>query len=87
MNISFFINCLNSRSIIYRKSIFYKFNYNAKFLPMTMVRMRLGGATNQSFKNIIKGNIEIISAWKDNRLKIPWYFFLLKIFKRVIQYL
>ena len=31
-----------------------------------MVRMRLGGATSKSLKNIIKGNKECLKAFKKN---------------------
>jgi len=46
--------------------------------------MRSGGQSNKSIKNIIKGNIECFSAWKENNLKfnvlkILFYKFIYKI--------
>lgn len=38
------------------------------YIPKTLVRMRVGGASNQSIKNIIKANKECYKAWKDNGL-------------------
>jgi len=57
------------------------------YLNKLMVRMRLGGATNKSIKNIIKGNKEILSAWKDNGLRAPFFFMVKRFFKRVIQFI
>jgi glycosyltransferase len=50
------------------------------------VKMRLGGATNNNIENILKGNKDIFNAWSKNGLKLPWYFFPLKIVKRFSQY-
>ena len=48
--------------------------------------MRLGGATNQSFSNIKRQNIEILKAWNHNELKVPFLLMLLRFFKRLIQF-
>lgn len=37
-----------------------------KYLPKILVRMRLGGATNKSIKNIVKQNYEIIRSARRN---------------------
>jgi glycosyltransferase involved in cell wall biosynthesis len=50
------------------------------------VKMRLGGATNNSIENILEGNKDIFNAWSKNGFKIPWYFFLIKLVKRFSQY-
>jgi len=49
--------------------------------------MRLGGATNKNFKNIILGNLEIIQSWRKYNLQIPFLFFPKKIIKRLLQFL
>ena len=49
--------------------------------------MRLGGATNKSFSNILKQNLEILKAWKHNNLKPPLFLMPLKIIKRFIQFI
>jgi glycosyltransferase involved in cell wall biosynthesis len=36
--------------------------FRSRYLPGTLVRMRMGGTTTGSFKNIIKGNIEAARA-------------------------
>ena len=38
----------------------------AVYIPHVLVRMRLGGATNQSWKNIVQQNKEIFSALRKN---------------------
>lgn len=67
--------------------IFKKFGTTSEYLPRLMVRMRLGGATNQSFKNIVDGNKEIIKSWKNNGLSVPLFLMPLRFFKRLIQFI
>jgi|688.fasta_scaffold533163_1 glycosyltransferase involved in cell wall biosynthesis len=67
--------------------LFKKFNLKFYYLDHYIVKMRLGGITSGNFKNRLKQNIEIYEIWKDNDLKIPFYFFLLKFLKRFIQFL
>lgn len=49
--------------------IFHKYRVN--YLPEIIVRMRLGGLTSKSARNIILGNIEIAKSWKRNKGKYP----------------
>lgn len=66
--------------------IFKTFSFKIKYLPLVLVNMRLGGATNNSLKNIIKGNVEILNSWKENGYKIPILLIPKRIFKRLIQF-
>ena len=59
---------------------------NSIHLNFTMVKMRLGGATNKNIANVIKQNIEIYNAWKFNDLLMPFNFYAIKFFKRITQY-
>ncbi len=61
---------------------------NTKYLPFVSVKMRMGGATNNSIKNIIKQNIEILQSYKkyDLKISIP-YFLIQKSCARVGQFL
>lgn len=47
----------------------------AVYLPQVLVRMRLGGASNQSLKNIFQQNKEIFSALRKNDIpfSIVWF--------------
>jgi len=67
--------------------IFKKHNFKSKYINKIIVKMRLGGATNQSFSNIKKQNIEILKAWKHNHLKLPFLLMPLRIIKRLIQFI
>ncbi|MDY0907190.1 glycosyltransferase family 2 protein [Pedobacter sp. CFBP9032] len=60
--------------------------YKSKYLNRLFVKMRLGGATNASIKNIINGNLEILRAWKINHLKAPFLLMPKRIAKRLIQF-
>lgn len=67
--------------------LFKKSNLKSRYIPMVIVKMRLGGATNNSLKNIIKGNYEIYNAWKLNGVVMPIGFFPLKLINRIRQFL
>lgn len=41
----------------------------SKYLPFLMVNMRLGGVSNKSLLNVIRQNLEVLSAWRINGLK------------------
>jgi glycosyltransferase involved in cell wall biosynthesis len=67
--------------------IFKKYNFNSKYINRVIVKMRLGGATNQSFLNIKRQNIEILNAWKKNSLRIPILLMPLRLIKRLGQFM
>lgn len=67
--------------------IFKKHNFKSNYINKTIVRMRLGGATNQSFSNIKIQNLEILQAWKTNSLKAPVYLMPLRVIKRLLQFI
>jgi glycosyltransferase involved in cell wall biosynthesis len=67
--------------------IFKKHNFKSYYLNRSMVKMRLGGATNKNYKNIISGNKEILLSWKKNGLNIPFRLIPLKIIKRLNQFI
>lgn len=67
--------------------VFKLHRFESFYLHRLMVRMRLGGATNKSAKNIVNGNKEILTAWKANGLKAPPLLMLKRFFKRIIQFI
>jgi glycosyltransferase involved in cell wall biosynthesis len=46
--------------------LLFSHKINASYLPEVMIKMRLGGATNKSLKNILNQNKEIIRALKSH---------------------
>ena len=62
------------------------YRINCVYLPEIIVKMRLGGASNQSLRNIIKGNIEAYKACRKNHLGVSLLFNLFKILSRVPQF-
>jgi len=56
------------------------------YLPETLVRMRMGGASNASIRNVIKGNIEAYRAARKHGLAITPWFILSKVFSRIPQF-
>lgn len=66
--------------------IFKKGSFQSKYINRLIVKMRLGGATNKSFRNILNGNKEILKAWVNNGITPPWTLMPLRVIKRVCQY-
>lgn len=58
----------------------------AKYLPRTLVRMRMGGATTGSLGNILRGNLEAARAAQCNGFPGGWRFIASKITHRIPQY-
>ena len=59
----------------------------AAYIPHVLVRMRLGGATNQSWKNIVQQNKEIFTALRKNGIPFSIMWFLLnKVVSRLWQF-
>jgi glycosyltransferase involved in cell wall biosynthesis len=67
--------------------IFKNHSFQSRYVDQLMVRMRMGGATNKSWKNILNGNREIIAAWRDNNLPVPKLLMFHRIIKRLIQFI
>jgi glycosyltransferase involved in cell wall biosynthesis len=61
--------------------------FNIIYVPKCLVRMRLGGATNQNFRNIYLGNLEILKSWKLGKHKIPFLLMPKRLIKRLQQFL
>lgn len=56
------------------------------YIPKIWVRMRTGGASNNSLNGIIKGNIEAYRACKLHRLAVGPFFIARKILSRIPQF-
>jgi glycosyltransferase involved in cell wall biosynthesis len=57
------------------------------YLPRIMVKMRLGGHTNRSLRNIVSGNLEAYAACKENGIPVGPLFILRKLASRLPQFL
>lgn len=66
---------------------FKKFDFKSKYLNRMIVKMRLGGTTNSSWRNIYNGNLEILESWKNNGFEVPYFFMFKKFYKRIIQFI
>jgi glycosyltransferase involved in cell wall biosynthesis len=57
-----------------------------KYLPSTIVRMRMGGATTGSLRNILRGNIEAANCVRKHGFSGGLKFIAYKILRRLPQY-
>lgn len=66
----------------------YKYKIESLYIPRVLVKMRTGGESNRSISNIIRQNIEVVRAGKNNGVKFsPLLFFIHKIFARFSQFI
>lgn len=62
------------------------YRITAMYIPKIFIKMRVGGVSNNSIINIVKGNIEAYKACKKNHLSILPIFNILKIASRIPQF-
>jgi glycosyltransferase involved in cell wall biosynthesis len=58
-----------------------------RYLPQILVRMRVGGATTGSWRNIIRGNVEAARACRKNGFRGGLLFMMTKTLRRLPQFL
>lgn len=56
------------------------------FVPEVWIKMRTGGMSNNSIRNIVRGNIEAHQACRKHRLQVPPWFMLTKVASRLSQF-
>ena len=66
--------------------LLYKQNISVKYIPMILVNMRMGGASNSSLTNRIKANKEDGLAWTKNQLNKPMFIRIKKPLQKVRQF-
>lgn len=59
----------------------------SRYLPEVLVRMRMGGTTNNSIVNMVKGNLESYRACRRHGLAVTPWFFVRKVASRLPQFL
>jgi glycosyltransferase len=65
----------------------YKNKLPAAYCQKLLVRMRVGGTSNQTFKNRVRGNQEDRKAWELNQIRPYWFTLFLKPLRKLVQYL
>lgn len=63
-----------------------KNNVSLKYIPRVLVKMSLGGNSNRSLRNIVKANIEVWQAWKNNDRSYGYLVPFLKPAQKVSQF-
>lgn len=64
-----------------------KYKISSFYLQVFTIKMRLGGASNRSFKNIRQGNREIRDAFRKNNIAFPFYYTSKRWFRKILQYI
>lgn len=62
------------------------YGINSVYIPEILVRMRMGGTTNKSVVNIIKGNMESFRACRNHGIRVGPWFFVAKFAMRLPQF-
>ena len=63
----------------------YKYNAKSKYLPKTIAKMRAGGISNKSLKNILISNYEVYKSWRVNGYIISPFIIVRKPVSKTIQ--
>jgi len=64
-----------------------KYRISTYYLQESFVKMRLGGTTNKSFKNIYNQNVECLKAFRLNGLKVNKFLYpFFRILPKLLQY-
>lgn len=58
----------------------------SRYIPKIWVKMRTGGTSNNSFKGVIKGNLEAHRACKKHQLNVGPLFIIKKVLSRIPQF-
>lgn len=64
----------------------YKHRLRARYVPLTIVRFRLGGASNKSLTHVWKANREVLKAWKVNGEPVSPLIMFAKPLRKLAQY-
>ena len=65
-----------------------RYKISTSYLPEVIVKMRLGGESNQSIKNILVGNKSILKAFEKNRIQVNKFTYLFyRFLPKIIQIL
>ncbi|WP_144282359.1 glycosyltransferase family 2 protein [Chryseobacterium echinoideorum] len=65
---------------------FEKGKISSYYYPEYILKMRSGGTSNNNLKNILKGNKEVIDAFKKHNIKVPFYYTYKRWFIKAMQY-
>lgn len=63
-----------------------RFQIKSFYFNNTIVKMRLGGATNKSIRNIVKGNINCYQSFKNNDLDIDILYYVYRLVPKLLQF-
>ena len=66
--------------------LLYKENISVQYIPMILVKMRMGGASNSTFLNRIRANKEDGLAWTKNQLNKPMFVRIKKPLQKAIHF-
>jgi glycosyltransferase involved in cell wall biosynthesis len=64
----------------------YKSSFKKFYLDIVMVKMRVGGTSNKSFKNRMIANREDYLALKKNGIPFPYFISIFKPFRKILQF-
>ncbi len=63
-----------------------KHRISLNYIPRVLVNMSLGGKSNSSLDNIVRANLEVQQAWKNNKLSFGYLVPMLKPAQKVLQF-
>lgn len=83
---SFLTNMKSAADYEFMLRVLFKHKVSTTYLPRTIIKMRVGGVSNNSIKNRINANKEDRMAWEINGIKPKWYTLGLKPISKITQF-
>ncbi len=63
-----------------------KYRLRVKYLDRVLVQMSIGGSSNRSAGNIVRANLEVVKAWRNNDLPFGYMVPIMKLAQKPFQY-
>ena len=63
-----------------------RYRLNVEYLPKVLVKMRLGGVSNNSVRNIVRGNRECAEAFRINGMSVPFAYPVIRLLPKIRQF-
>ena len=80
------IDLSNSADYEFILRLFYKYKVKFKYLPLTTVKMRMGGVSNKSIAHRLKASKEDRISWEINGCDCPYFFSIFKPLRKIPQF-
>ena len=66
---------------------FERYQLRVVYVPIVFTKMRIGGVSTGSLRNVIRGNLECMEAFRQNSMRVPVLYPALRLLPKLRQYI